>query len=1075
VSIWALDGWPLARFVSGLPGIADLLRTYPGAGPDVGYGSGQRFYDDLARTSVDYATAMDRADRVMADLVKVREPDAGVYAGWPITDYVYDFQQQKHAERPQEVPRPREDLGPAPPLGAIILIPMQGQPLPQSDDRSPGGGIYLLPMPAPRPPSIDVPGLPGGIYIDPLPVVVPAPATETRLPGGITVVPITTPIPSQPNPGRLPPGITLVPALPPIPTPAPPPQQGPPGPPGPPGPSGQAAPGVVFPPELLATIQATAQLVLDISHAVDSIGDSLSIKLSNATARIEGRINAIVDDIDRQLRLDVQSIIDSIGASEAHILSALTAETADIERTVQTSADAIVSQISGQVTDLAGGIEQAFTAGSDTIANAIGALPDALAGLKLDPAELLDAVYTFGGAAWPSWMEPLKQLVNYATRGVLDGLEDDAVALLTGTLDQILADPTAPAPVRNLAAQLRQPQHALVALLLIPALIVVAKAAIELPLAPLLNQWGHTINRAYPTEIPSPPELGIARRLGKLDPATYADLMAQNGLEAKYADLLLSNQEQVLAAESLLELWRRDQITETQLRAEMQRIGYSDVAIERLWSMRYTVPSASDVARFIIKDAYNDTLMKELGHDDEWDQTKNLAAFQAAGVKERDALLLYRSSWSPPSNTQAFAMLHRTADSTADPSAAHYADEGIAWTTVVGIDRVKELLKINDVPRLWRDAYVALSYTPLTRVDIRRMHKLGVLSPGQVTRAYMDLGYSFENAQRMKEFTAALNGAERKNESEIFRAPVRTRVITDFLAGTIDQPTAERLLAGVGYDDAETAQWWPAALELREANQRAAIRDDVGRLFVDGFWSEAQATDRLAYAGFDTDTTAHLIEDWTLDRELKMDRASLKEQRDLSKAEILEAYRDGISDRSQTLSFLMAAGYDQTESETIVALQDARTERELRRLDIDAIHTQYTRGGIDRSTASSQLDALGLPVRSRQAYLSRWDAELRKAPPVLSDTELHALYLRGVTTRDGARKQLLGKGLRPDAVDQLLALWDSDRLIALSKFSDTQIKRLIGSELLLRPEVEAIFKQRGLSESNARKLAATYF
>lgn len=1074
MSVWAFDGWPIGRFVSGLPGIADLLRTFPGAGPDVGYGPGQRFYDDLLQRSIDYAEAMDRADRTMAELVKTREPDPGVYVAWPISEQTIDYVSDMDTRRPAVIPAPRSDLGEAPPIGSVILVPLPQVPLPNVQERTAGGGIYLVPFAQPAQIAQPVPGLRGGVYVAPEPVVAPPPPTQTVLPGGIYLVPITTTIPAQQAPPKVPPGITLVPIgqtaplpqLPPLPGPA-----GPAGPQGPPGPAGAPA---VFPPELLAAIEAIKNVILDISSTQDSIAASLTKKLNNAAESILGRVQGAVDSITLQLGADLADITGAIGTTETHILGQLAADTAAIERTVQSSATAITAQISGEISNLAGGIEAAFSTGSRLISDSVDAIPGAIAGLKLDPMEVLDAVRLFGSAMWPSWINPLKTLVEAAVRYTADSMEADAVSLLGAMIDDVLNDASAPPQVRAIAQQLRQPQHFVVGLLLLPVLLIVAKAALEEPMRPLLMRWQHAINAATTPDIPSPQAGAVANRLRKIDRPAYLRLAAENGLSEQWAQMLLDVQEQTLSPEILLDLWRRKQITEAQFRDEMARQGFAAPWIDKVWELRYVEPPSSDVARFIIKDAYNDALSRDVGHDDEWDETKNLDAFQAAGVRERDALLLYRSAWQDPSRTEILQMFHRTTDASTDPSAERFTDDGESWTQVVGLESVRQGLRINDVPKLWRDRFAETSYLPLTRVDVRRMHKLGILTGPQVTRAYMDLGYSFANAKRLRAFTESLNNVEAKNESETFRSPVRTRVITDFLAGTISQETAERVLAGVGYDATDTAQWWPAALELREANQRAAIRDDVGRLFVDGFWTAEQALARLSDAGFDDDTRSHLIEDWELDRELKMSRDLLKEQRDLSKAEILEAYRDGISDRSSTVAFLVSAGYDDREAGTLVALQDARTERELRRLDVDAIHTQYTRGLVDRATASGQLDALGLPVRSRQAYLSRWDAEMRKAPPTLSDSEIRAQFLRGIIGTDGARKGLLGRGLRPDAVDQLLALWQSDRTIAMSKLSDTQIKRLVEAQTITRPEVVAILLGRGLSQREADRLARTF-
>ncbi|GAH07018.1 unnamed protein product, partial [marine sediment metagenome] len=41
----------------------------------------------------------------------------------------------------------------------------------------------------------------------------------------------------------------------------------------------------------------------------------------------------------------------------------------------------------------------------------------------------------------------------------------------------------------------------------------------------------------------------------------------------------------------------------------------------------------------------------------------------------------------------------------------------------------------------------------LTRVDIRRMYKIGVITRAEVYESYLQHGYTDENAKRMTEFT----------------------------------------------------------------------------------------------------------------------------------------------------------------------------------------------------------------------------------------------------------------------------------------------------------------------------------
>src|SRR5207245_4078337 len=123
----------------------------------------------------------------------------------------------------------------------------------------------------------------------------------------------------------------------------------------------------------------------------------------------------------------------------------------------------------------------------------------------------------------------------------------------------------------------------------------------------------------------------------------------------------------------------------------------------------------------------------------------------------------------------------------------------------------------------------------------------------------------------------------------------------------------------------------------------------------------------------------------------------------------------------------------------------------------------------------AQLDGLRVSARMRNAFIKRWDAEKRRAPVTLSESELHALYVRGKMSVDDVRARLLVRGLDQANVLTLQTLWDGERLARLTRFTDAEIKQLIRAKTIDQPEAVGILVGRGLSGESATKLAATWF
>ena len=80
----------------------------------------------------------------------------------------------------------------------------------------------------------------------------------------------------------------------------------------------------------------------------------------------------------------------------------------------------------------------------------------------------------------------------------------------------------------------------------------------------------------------------------------------------------------------------------------------------------------------------------------------------------------WRAHWELPSPTTGFEMLHRLHPDVLEVIGEKYKEMGLNPDDLkTDLDTLKELLKISDYPKYWRDRLAAISYSPLTRVDLR--------------------------------------------------------------------------------------------------------------------------------------------------------------------------------------------------------------------------------------------------------------------------------------------------------------------------------------------------------------------
>src|SRR5262249_29762538 len=123
----------------------------------------------------------------------------------------------------------------------------------------------------------------------------------------------------------------------------------------------------------------------------------------------------------------------------------------------------------------------------------------------------------------------------------------------------------------------------------------------------------------------------------------------------------------------------------------------------------------------------------------------DLAALQ--GVNREWARNYWAAHWGLPSPEQAFEMFHRE---------------------IIGPDELNKLFRALDILPHWRDRMLQMSYRPMPRVDIRRLHAAGIVTDAELPKLYLHFGFSPTDAGKMAEFTKRLNkGKNTDNADEL--------------------------------------------------------------------------------------------------------------------------------------------------------------------------------------------------------------------------------------------------------------------------------------------------------------------
>ena len=307
--------------------------------------------------------------------------------------------------------------------------------------------------------------------------------------------------------------------------------------------------------------------------------------------------------------------------------------------------------------------------------------------------------------------------------------------------------------------------------------------------------------KANPYEPPSPADvIGQWLRRERNDQEAEEGLR-QWGYDGDEARRMLRAARTPFAPGETLEAIRRGVMTAQAGRDELIRAGIAPAdADKRLAMIDYILPP-QDVIRLAVREVFTPEARAAGNLDADYPPVLTARA-REAGMAERDARDLWAAHWELPTIRQGVEMLHRG---------------------VINAAEYEQLQKARDVAPGWRARLTAIQYQPVTRVDLRRLHRDGVIDGERLRRGYADIGYSPEDAALLAEWT------ERQSEAAAARADsresgglTRAAIVRLYRLGAVDRGRAAQLLEERGIN-AEAADRF---LEAADLELRADARED---------------------------------------------------------------------------------------------------------------------------------------------------------------------------------------------------------------------------------------------------------
>lgn len=344
-------------------------------------------------------------------------------------------------------------------------------------------------------------------------------------------------------------------------------------------------------------------------------------------------------------------------------------------------------------------------------------------------------------------------------------------------------------------------------------------------------------NKRWHTNVPSEFSVLNAAFVAPEKTGEVREILLKQGYSPKDIDLMFISAYKLYDENIVKILYLRGVLSADEMRIRMHELGYTDTRIDELIQSWQVIPSAQDLMWMVGKEAFEEDTARELGLDAEF-PVDQLTWMKQQGISEFWSKKFWRAHWIPPAVGHGFDMLHRG---------------------VIDKKGLDLLFKTQEVPPLWRDRLTQIAYNPYTRVDVRRMHAVGVVNDDELLRAYMDLGYDDEKAEKMALFTIAYNSRSSKNLT-------KSQILSGYRKRMIGLEDAKFLLIDIGYTTAITDYM----IAVEDYNDAEELQDEllknIKTRYTENLLDRNNALVELNRLNLPSDQIDILIERWELIR-----------------------------------------------------------------------------------------------------------------------------------------------------------------------------------------------------------------
>jgi hypothetical protein len=560
--------------------------------------------------------------------------------------------------------------------------------------------------------------------------------------------------------------------------------------------------------------------------------------ISNEIGKALSSFGQLSDTIE----LTFGSLMDSVNSSILSLTQGTVGAISDILGTVSTTLDDFVSPLYGEINDTLDALHDTTIAEinrakfySDSLLDNVEAVVSGVVtSVENIPLAIRETFANIGDGISSTLLEPFTQIGKYFVESALNAFEEGN--------EELTAKPTGGAtPLTQMDMmrssfwnELRRSGILLtnqdnIAGKLTGLIAYVVSYLFTIMEAMKYEAEGGMQNyrKERPLLIPPATEALELHRRGELTREEVIDNLQKQGFSTDYAAKFTTLTEKIPPEGELITWFLRDIIDNQKFTELLGKSGWTFDNIQALKQGIYGIPPVQDLVTMAVREAFSpDVIQTFRTLEDYPPEFGNYTKQQ--GISEDWAKRYWIAHWSLPSLEMGYEMLHRG---------------------VITDDELDLLMRTQDVMPFWRDKLKAISYNPLTRVDVRRMFDMGILTYDEVIRAYKDIGYNDENANRLAQFTQQLALSNDEDETQTVKELTKSDILQAYEDGTIKRDSAETMLKGIGYSIEATDIFLDAVERKVKRAEIHALADLAEAQYNASIISLAQLEDQLNALG----------------------------------------------------------------------------------------------------------------------------------------------------------------------------------------------------------------------------------